>query len=262
MKRLNARGIGVIMLLAAAGGGCVYSKHYVVLSSSAVSVEGGVLTIPEARRELQRTIFYPIDFSFCWGHGHDGWDCLLAEWICHIPTFIPEVVFNSINDRQWKQDVKLPVFEPDVSIPANEFLVIGDIDGRQLEVESHNANGTGKAPAGKCSIEFHLKHVDIHYGVDVMMSGVINDGLEPREVDFGQWYKGEKIFACGRKLHVINVLATQHTEWLLYCYKNYGPVPVLWRVDPFTGEREVLVSFDTGKFIIENPPKKVVARHE
>jgi hypothetical protein len=82
------------------------------------------------------------------------------------------------------------------------------------------------------------------------------NGLEPREVDFGQWYKGEKTFACGRNLYVINVLATQHTEWLLYCYKNYGPVPVLWRVDPFTGEREVLVSFNTGKFKIENPPIK------
>ena len=41
-----------------------------------------------------------------------------------------------------------------------------------------------------------------------------------------------------------------------------SPEPLVWRIDPITGEREVLVSFDAGKFIIENPPRKVVSRYE
>lgn len=41
-----------------------------------------------------------------------------------------------------------------------------------------------------------------------------------------------------------------------------SPDAVVWRIDPITGEREVLVSFDAGKFIIENPPRKVVSRYE
>ncbi len=41
-----------------------------------------------------------------------------------------------------------------------------------------------------------------------------------------------------------------------------SPEAVVWRIDPITGERDVLVSFDTGKFIIENPPRKVESRYE
>ena len=262
MKRLNARGIGVIMLLAAAGGGCVYSDHYVVLSSSAVSVEGGVLNIPDARWQLERTIFYPIGFSFCFGYGHDGFDCLLGDLICHIPTFIPEIIFNNINDRQWVEDIRLPVFNADVSVSAGEFLVVGSIEGRQLEVETHNADGKGRASDGKCAIEFHLRPADQCAYNKVAMSGAINDGLGPRVVDFGMWNKDCKIFAGARKLYVVSNSLWHYTEWFLYRYHDTGANPVLWRVDPYTGEREVLVSFDTGKFIIENPPRKVESRYE
>ena len=41
-----------------------------------------------------------------------------------------------------------------------------------------------------------------------------------------------------------------------------SPEAVVWRIDAITGEREVMVSFDAGKFIIENPPRKVVSRYE
>ena len=254
MKNLGIGRVVVAMLLIVVASGCVYSEHHVDLSYAALSVEGGVLTIPEARRKLQRTIFYPIDFYFFWGHGHDGLECLLAELVCSIPTLIPQIVFNNINDRQWVQDIRLPVFQHDVSIPSGEFLEVGDMEGRQLEIETRNADGTSKVSDVKCAIEFHLKPGDKGKYGRVMMSGVINDGLEPREVDFGQWYEGNRMFVCGHKLYVVKKFIWQNTEWLLYCYKNDGPVPVLWRIDPFTGEREVVVSFNTGKFIIENPP--------
>ena len=70
------------------------------------------------------------------------------------------------------------------------------------------------------------------------------------------------MFVNGGKLYIVDTFLWHYTEWFLYRYHDTGVTPVLWRVDPYTGEREVLVSFDTGKFIIENPPKKVASRNE
>ena len=36
---------------------------------------------------------------------------------------------------------------------------------------------------------------------------------------------------------------------------------MIWRVDPFIGQREVMVNFDSGKLIIENPPQKVMSKY-
>ena len=257
MSNLGIGRVGAAMLLVATGAGCVYSDHYVDLSSSAVSVERGVLTMPEARRELQRTIFYPIGFSFCWGHGHDGLECLLSEWICHIPTFMPEIVFNNINDRQWVQDIRLPVFATDVSVAKSEFLDLdGGIEGRKVEVPKRGSDGLQKTADQRCVIEFHAS-AGKSSGYDVMIRGTIYDGSSQREVDFGLWRRKSWLFAHGRNLYVVSKSLWHYTEWFLYRYHDTGANPVLWRVDPYTGEREVLVSFDTGKFIIENPPRKV-----
>ena len=110
-------------------------------------------------------------------------------------------------------------------------------------------------------MEFHIKRLKEHE-YKVIMSGTINDGMGQREVDFGLWDDGDKMFVNGGKLYIVDTFLWHYTEWFLYRYHDTGVTPVLWRVDPYTGEREVLVSFDTGKFIIENPPKKVASRNE
>ena len=68
-------------------------------------------------------------------------------------------------------------------------------------------------------------------------------------------------YRLGDSIYLIDMDVSQE-KISLFGVAFSSPEPVVWRIDPITGEREVLVSFDTGKFIIENPPRKVVSRYE
>ena len=68
-------------------------------------------------------------------------------------------------------------------------------------------------------------------------------------------------YRLGDSIYLIDTHVTQENISLFGVVFS-SPAAVVWRIDPITGEREVLVSFDAGKFIIENPPRKVVSRYE
>lgn len=68
-------------------------------------------------------------------------------------------------------------------------------------------------------------------------------------------------YRLGDSIYLIDMHVSQE-KISLFGVAFSSPEPVVWRIDLITGEREVLVSFDTGKFIIENPPRKVVSRYE
>ena len=67
-------------------------------------------------------------------------------------------------------------------------------------------------------------------------------------------------YRLGDSIYLIDMHVSQE-KISLFGVAFSSPAPVVWRIDPITGEREVLVSFDAGKFIIENPPRKVVSRY-
>ena len=68
-------------------------------------------------------------------------------------------------------------------------------------------------------------------------------------------------YRLGDSIYLIDSYVSQE-KINLFGVAFSSPEPVVWRIDSITGEREVLVSFDAGKFIIENPPRKVVSRYE
>ena len=68
-------------------------------------------------------------------------------------------------------------------------------------------------------------------------------------------------YRLGDSIYLIDLHVSQE-KINLFGVAFSSPEPVVWRIDPITGDREVLVSFDAGKFIIENPPRKVVSRYE
>ena len=68
-------------------------------------------------------------------------------------------------------------------------------------------------------------------------------------------------YRLGDSIYLIDLHVSQE-KINLFGAAFSSPEPVVWRIDPITGDREVLVSFDAGKFIIENPPRKVVSRYE
>ena len=252
--------ISVVILLVSIMAGCVYSKYGVNLFERTTCVEGGELIIAKVRREERCTIIYPPYYSLA-GNGHDG--MLLFEILFRIPTFIPEMTWAMVFDREnWEEDVRVPLFEKEVFVPATEVFALEDMEGRKVELEvgTKNSFETSKVSGRKCLIEFHEKSRKLmDYGVE--LTGVINDGFEIKKVDFGYCGASWKIFSCGRYFYIIGSSGEQKTKWLWYCFKNSGPVPMIWRVDPFTGQREVMVSFDSGKLIIENPPQKVMSKY-
>ena len=68
-------------------------------------------------------------------------------------------------------------------------------------------------------------------------------------------------YRLGDSIYLIDSYVSQE-KINLFGVAFSSPEPVVWRIDSITGDREVLVSFDAGKFIIENPPRKVVSRYE
>ena len=68
-------------------------------------------------------------------------------------------------------------------------------------------------------------------------------------------------YRLGGSIYLIDTHVTQE-NLSLFGVAFSSPSAVVWRIDPITGEREVLVSFDRGKIIVEDPPRKVVSRYE
>ena len=68
-------------------------------------------------------------------------------------------------------------------------------------------------------------------------------------------------YRLGDSIYLIDTHVTQE-NLSLFGVAFSSPSAVVWRIDPITGEREVLVSFDRGKIIVEDPPRKVVSRYE
>lgn len=67
-------------------------------------------------------------------------------------------------------------------------------------------------------------------------------------------------YRLGDSIYMIDLYVSQK-KINLFGVAFSSPEPVVWRIDPITGDRWVLVSFDAGKFIIENPPRKVKSRY-
>ena len=68
-------------------------------------------------------------------------------------------------------------------------------------------------------------------------------------------------YRLGDSIYLIDLHVSQE-KINLFGVAFSSPEPVVWRIDQITGDREVLVSCEAGKFIIENPPRKVVSRYE
>lgn len=69
------------------------------------------------------------------------------------------------------------------------------------------------------------------------------------------------VYRKGDSIYIVSTCVEQQT-FSLFGAVFSSPVPIVWRIDAITGELEVRVSFDTGKFLFENPPRKVESRYE
>lgn len=78
--------------------------------------------------------------------------------------------------------------------------------------------------------------------------------------DFARQVWSEVGYRLGDSIYMIDLYVFQK-KINLFGVAFSSPEPVVWRIDPITGDRWVLVSFDAGKFIIENPPRKVKSRY-
>ena len=78
--------------------------------------------------------------------------------------------------------------------------------------------------------------------------------------DFARQAWSEVGYRLGDSIYMIDLYVSQE-KINLFGVAFSSPEPVVWRIDPITGDRWVLVSFDAGKFIIENPPRKVKSRY-
>lgn len=95
----------------------------------------------------------------------------IGELFCHIPTLIPEVVFNNINDRRWVEAISLPIFESGVSIAENEVHVIGHLDGFRLDLRKKGADDRATSN-GMESVVFRVDPSQHQ----VRLRGTTNDG--------------------------------------------------------------------------------------
>lgn len=258
MRRCFISIIGLV-LSEIAESGCVYSRYKIDMSlpngdtrfsTGKIIIKGGDLVITDVRRKTERTLFYPPYFSFSWGYGHDGWDSLAVEWICHVPTCIPEILFAALNESVCQECIRLPLFKSNISELSVEYIEIGVLDGRRFvfgEADYHLL-------AGECSIVFSTMKDDL---IGVKLIGTIKNNSTAKTVDYGTWGKFDVLFVHGRQLYVIHPAFYQDAEWRWFNSVTQSQ-PVVWRINPFTGDRKVLVSFKAGDFIIENSPPAVL----
>lgn len=74
-------------------------------------------------------------------------------------------------------------------------------------------------------------------------------------------FVSEVVYRQGDSIYLVRTY-TEQEKLSIFGVDFSSPTPVVWRIDAITGECEVLVSFDTGEFIIENPPRKEKSRYK